>query len=533
MSTWEDETMSADEGAEAQAEFDPAPDAEGDLADTAADNLLDRLLYWGVLPRYAFPTDVAPFYVFSPQSTGFRHEMEFAPSQGLNVALSQYAPNKQIWIKSKQYTSKALYSPFREALRGAWGRRRLYYECRRCGHAKTEAAFDKSKQGKVVACEACHTPGSFGPIKPWIRPPGFAHPWGLQAVTTPDEPNETAYATRAKLVMQTQGPEVGVAVNDRIRALPTRQHLLVSNSGPGGDGYIFCIGCGRIESVSSPELNLHQPHAKPHPAKDREEICSGYPSRGVVLGADFPTDIALFSLKIEDPFRLPPGNSETQSAMRTVCEALAMAACRILELEAGEILAEYRPALNDEGAGGRSVEVFLYDTLAGGAGFSPQLASRTDELFKAALLLLKDCPEGCDTSCYRCLRSFRNRLDHSWLDRKIGAQMIEHLLYGGTPQYDQARASQSLDLLARDLSRQLSGRYEVVRQAPDPTNAPLVLRSTMTGAETPIDLCSPIAPSVPLSQAPTRPGLVVVDDLMVRRHLGEAVEKVAAQLPPS
>ena len=27
-------------------------------------NLLDRLLYKGILPRYAFPTDVAAFYVF-------------------------------------------------------------------------------------------------------------------------------------------------------------------------------------------------------------------------------------------------------------------------------------------------------------------------------------------------------------------------------------------------------------------------------------------------------------------------------------
>ena len=51
--------------------------------------LLDRLLYCGILPRYAFPTDVATFHVFDQaRSTSFRPIMRFAPSQGLSVALS-------------------------------------------------------------------------------------------------------------------------------------------------------------------------------------------------------------------------------------------------------------------------------------------------------------------------------------------------------------------------------------------------------------------------------------------------------------
>jgi hypothetical protein len=228
-------------------ESDPQPDNDG-LVDAAADNLLDRLLYWGVLPRYAFPTDVAPFYVFGPNSTGYRAEMEFAPSQGLNIALSQYAPNKQIWIKGKQYTSKAIYSPFPNDRRNAWGRRRLYYECSRCGHAKTEREYDAAKRGETLACEACQTPNSFGPAKPWFRPPGFAHLWGAPAPSVPDEPNDTAYATRAKLVMTADGTEMGDPITPRLRGLSTRQHLLVSNSGPDGDGYDYCTRCGRIES---------------------------------------------------------------------------------------------------------------------------------------------------------------------------------------------------------------------------------------------------------------------------------------------
>ncbi|PKP85867.1 MAG: DEAD/DEAH box helicase [Alphaproteobacteria bacterium HGW-Alphaproteobacteria-2] len=509
-------------------ELDPQPDNDA-LVDAAADNLLDRLLYWGVLPRYAFPTDVAPFYVFSPKSTAYRAKMEFAPSQGLNIALSQYAPNKQIWINNKQYTSRAIYSPYREDRRNAWGKRRLYSECSRCGHAMTEA-YDNDRRGELITCEACKTPQSFGPAKPWFRPPGFAHPWYQLAPSTPDEPNETAYATRAKLVMPSGGTG-GMALNPRLTAMEARPRLLVSNSGPDSDGYDYCTKCGRIESVSAPVDNIRQPHPLPYP-NDKQTLCDGIPWRGVVLGADFPTDIALFALRLEGPFRLPPTNSETLSAMRTICEALAKAACRLLEIEVGEILAEYRPALNsDAGATGTLIEVFLYDTLAGGAGFSPQLASRGLELFQTALGILDACSEQCDSSCYRCLRSFRNRLDHAMLDRHVGAQILGHILTGDTPTFSPERAAMALIVLGDELERQLGGHFEITRafHTIPAIKAPLIIRRKSDGAETLIDIHSPVARDIPIFGT-YKANAIVVDEQMVRRHLGEVVERISVAL---
>ena len=89
--------------------------------------LLDRLLYSGILPRYAFPTDVATFHVFDQaRSSDFRAVMRFAPSQGLPIALTQYAPGKQIWISGKCYSSGAIYSPMRDERHEAWQARRLH-----------------------------------------------------------------------------------------------------------------------------------------------------------------------------------------------------------------------------------------------------------------------------------------------------------------------------------------------------------------------------------------------------------------------
>jgi ATP-dependent helicase YprA (DUF1998 family) len=529
-----DKADTADEGGEEEELED-----ENEIADPSADKLLDRLLYWGVLPRYAFPTDVAPFYVFNAAlSTPFSPKMEFAPSQGLNIALSQYAPNKQIWIKGKQYTSKAIYSPYRNERRDSWTRRRLYFECTRCGHAKTEDYVD-TRRNVVLACEACRTPGTFGPAKPWFRPPGFAHPIDKQPLSTPDTPNETAYATRAKLIMPTPAPDTGwLDAGARIRAFPTRKKLLVSNSGPDGDGYNYCVACGRIETAVDPEINLGQPHSRPYP-NDEEGPCPGRVSPHVVLGTDFITDIALFSLPLDDPFIVAPGNDETASALRTVCEAVAKAAGRLLQIESGEILAEYRPALTDAGAAGKEVEIFVYDTLAGGAGFSPQLALSGQKLFEEALRILEVCPANCDSSCYRCLRSFRNKIEHRFLDRKLGEQFLRHALYGNYQPYPADRVQSSTEILCEDLTRQMPEykvEMNVTRTSGGKTvTVPVVLTKRSSGNESWLALSSPIAPDVPVdaelrSLLENGGNIICVDDLLVRRNLPSAVRNVQEAL---
>lgn len=518
------------------AEVDTGADDTARVVDPSTDKLLDRLLYRGVVPRYAFPTDVVAFHAFNrDQSTPFRAVIDYAPSQGLAMALSQYAPNKQLWINGKQYTSKAIYSPYSGDRRRAWGKRRLYFECNGCEHARTED-YVKERENATGDCPACKATNSFGPARVWFRPVGFAHPIDTPPETEPDAPNETARATRAKLVMQTPKPDKGwVQVSKRVRAFPAREFLLVSNTGIDSDGYDYCTACGRIESSADPEELLWQPHARPF-RSDEVGPCPGgaFAKRHVVLGTDFKTDIALFSLPLSAPFRLLPGSIEAESVLRTVCEALAKAACQTLEIEPGEVLAEFRPALTEEGATGHEVEIFLYDTLAGGAGFSTGLVSRAVELFERAQAILANCPEQCDASCYRCLQSFRNRMEHALLDRKLGIQFIEHVLHGGYPAYPAERAARSLDLLASDLERQFGAELTFTRDAQRAESkagtltVPILARRNSTGAETWIALGSPLAPGVPInpefwSLSPDGASkLICADDLVARRHLPEA-----------
>lgn len=534
---------------------EPKPDEEDEAAEDAPEEgeekpgqssdsgqLLDRLLYRGVLPRYAFPTDVATFHVFDlARSTRFRPIMRFAPSQGLPIALSQYAPGKQIWIAGKCYSSGALYAVMGSERFEAWESKRLYCECRACGFAKTYA-IGEIERGDKEDCPACGSENTFGEARYWLRPPGFAHPVDIEEMTSPDEIPETSYATRAKLTMETPPDDAKwTAVNERVRVLRERKHLLVSNTGPKRDGYSYCVKCGRIEASSDPTPLLAAPHRKPYP-DEKEGNCEGAgTTRHIVLGTDFITDIALFSMEVGPPLSLLPGQYPTDVALRTVSEALAKAASQLLEIEPGELMAEYRPSLTPEGQQGLKAEIFLYDTLPGGAGFASQLVDRGAELFQRALKLVKTCPENCDASCYRCLRSFKNQFEHRLLDRHVAAELLEYLITGMLPEFDEERLRQSTALLHNDLRRQGNEQFEFTMDSTvtfkgKKIKAPIVAtakndRQIVIALSAPLVLSYPDDATLREIQAEASEGLVIiVNELLVRGNLPAATREVLWRL---
>jgi len=419
-------------------------------ASRANDMLLDRLLYKGKLPRYAFPTDVATFYVFDVvNSTSFRPVFRYSPSQGLPVALTEYAPGRQITIDNKEWESGAIFSPMREDRGNAWKRKRLYYECEECQYAKTEK-YDQDLRGDKTNCPACGGQGTFGESRVWLRPPGFAHPSEKPEGTLPDDQPILSYATRAKLTLETPSYNEWKRLNEQIRIYSARNYLLVTNRGANREGYNYCLRCGKILPVASPSNSVVAVHPKPYP-DERNPDCEGRLSaNGIVLGTDFITDILLVSLVLRPPIRLRPGQFGTHIALRTLCEALVKAACDRLKLEPGELSAEYRPAITEAGKNGEEAEIFIYDTLPGGAGFSRRVGETGVNIFRDALGFLEGCLN-CDASCYRCLRNFQNKREHDLLDRQSGARLLRYLLDGVIPSPDLSKVD---EMLYQDLLRQ-------------------------------------------------------------------------------
>jgi len=523
-----------------------APDEEGEELpgrDPASENLLDRLLYKGVLPRYAFPTDVASFHVFDPdRSTNYRPAFRYTPSQGLPVALSQYAPGKEVWIGNKLWTSGAIYSPMRTDLYRAWLTRRLYYECQYCHYAKT-TTLDHGTRGETKDCEACGGVGTFGPARYWLRPPGFAHPVSKEEGTSPDDQPARSYATRAKLTMHTPPDESKwTQLNDHIRVHYTRQHLLVTNRGPRDEGYTYCTKCGLIEPTALPRGVVGAAHRKPYPDLKDANCPGGGATKGLVLGTDFISDVLLVSISAQPPLTLVPGLLSTDVALRSVSEALTKAACSRLELVPTELQAEYRPALTAAGREGLEAEIYLYDTLPGGAGFTKRVGQLGLTVFEEALQVLEDCPENCDRSCYRCLRSYKNKFEHDLLDRHLGASLLRYLLHGSYPTLDSTRLAASTNMLFEDLHRQnldgvtIEQNYSMTLPGFGPVTAPIYVKR-VTGPEFIIGLYGPLTPNEPsdpvlreLKEFSPSVAVLLCDELVVRRNLPAATSHLIQQI---
>ncbi|MYD53272.1 MAG: DUF1998 domain-containing protein [Chloroflexi bacterium] len=520
-------------------------DEEGDESqsrDARHEWLLDRLLYRGVLPRYAFPTDVATFHVFDRErSSRFRPVFSYTPDQGLPIALSQYAPGKEVWIDGKLWTSGAIFSPMPGEREDAWERMRLYYECVHCHHAETRDPSEGAR-GDVADCPACGHAGSLGPARRWLQPPGFAHPVDIDEGTSPDDQPARSYATRPKLIAPPIDKDEWSGLNQQIGMHHDKRRLLVTNRGPRQEGYNYCLRCGRIDAAVQRDSVLSGSHAKPFPDDQRPQCDGGPTVRGLVLGTDFITDVLLVSLSPVAPQALVPGLLATNVALRTLCEALSKAACTHLGLDIQELQAEYRPALTKAGREGAEAEVFLYDTLPGGAGFVQRVGEVGLPIFEDALQILENCSDSCDSSCYRCLRSYKNKLEHELLDRHVGASLLRSLLTGEPSPIDAERIGASTQVLFEDLDRQgladlTFERNSLLELEGFPRVIAPILIKHASGLQSVVGLRNPLTPDEPADDdlrelcdfSPTVP-VYLVDELKVRKNLPAATREVMGLL---
>jgi ATP-dependent helicase YprA (DUF1998 family) len=537
---------SESDGADARIDFEEVPSEVGDAtpgSSAAPENLLGRLLYKAVLPRYAFPTDVATFHVFDAQaSSRYRPVFRYTPSQGMAVALSQYAPGKTIWIGGREWVSGAIYSRMFDDRFHAWEGRRLYMECAVCHYAAT-TEFEPAKRSASDDCPACGAAGQLGPAQVWMKPPGFAHPYYIQENTSPDDDITPSYATRAKLTAATPADIAAWApVTERLAMYFARLPLLVTNRGPDDDGYSYCTRCGLIEPSSVLKPVIVPGHRKPYP-DSQEPICQGdATARSIVLGTDFISDVLLIGLRVGDPLTLRPEYESTRVALRTLSEALTIQATRMLSIGLTELQAEFRPSLTAEGRAGSSAEIYMYDTLAGGAGYAKRVGGLGRRLFDETLGLLEHCPAQCDASCYRCLQSFKNQYEHAFLDRHLGASLLRYLLAGTLPTMDVARAESSTEVLFRDLetlgAEDLTlSRNAAVRVASFGVLEAPILAQRAGRSPVVVGLHHPCAPTLMLDDRWTEPAefgidpvVVRVDELLVRRNLPRASNLVLKDL---
>lgn len=420
--------------------------------------LLNVLFNRGLLPSYAFPTDLCSFYIL--QKDGAMLKIRERPQMSKAQALSEYAPGRLLVVNKETYrvggmlfypvtTSNPAEALFNTELR-------KYIGCQQCTYLRLENGNSKGQEGNLK-CPICDGELYAREI---IDPPDFA-PEGAGPLSENDRDQDITYATSAEM------PEVADRSDFVWENCPgmilqfTKKadvELIVLNKGKDFKGFDFCESCGAgwlSEDEDADAASHLRPFLVPNFLYKKEKPspkCSGEIRRNVFLEHQFLTDVFLLRIPIKPPFDFSPDMPWLRDALTTFAEGFALGASLQLDIDPGELSAGFR-MLASIGEESGNLEIFLYDTTSGGAGYAYDAGENLPAVLDRTRLLLNDCPdEECETSCTKCLRHYGNRFLHPRLNRRLGLQLLDYAMNGKVPEIENANAQiEMLEPLARFL----------------------------------------------------------------------------------
>ncbi|TLZ37862.1 MAG: DUF1998 domain-containing protein [Gammaproteobacteria bacterium] len=419
------------------------------------DKVLNFLFNNAVLPAYAFPRNLLTVRI--EETVNRRVRVEEQPQQSLNVALSEYAPGRFVVLNKKTYQIGSLAAnrllADRDRAKPLFAKQVAYVQCDNCFHTQ-EPSPTVPSSGQCPACAS----GGLSLIQ--IIQPEVAYPRGRRPIDELQDDAVRSEVTAAQLPFPSGGNRLvfhGIGARGEI-ASGHNESLVIVNRGEsgqgGGAGFTICERCGYVH-LAGPTQAPQLPHDRDYEVISRGQVdrtrCNG-PFRSAFIGYKFPTDILLLRVRLKPPFAnrydLPGERRPITEAVRSFSEAVVGAACRHLDVDTRELRAGFRFLENQ---GDRCADVFLYDSLAGGAGYANLTAGSIDEILQLTHASLSEC--NCSSSCTRCLRNYDNRLYHSSLNRFLAMDFLNYLRYGtAPPSLDADQEARALTPLAEMLA---------------------------------------------------------------------------------
>ena len=404
-------------------------------AGSVGSDLLDHLFAKGLLPSYAFPRDICALQIERREPNAARGGIPTVkvverPQQAMNIALSEYSPYRLVVVNKKTYRVRAVTADMAstEVNRAVplFDRARKYVHCEDCLYIQGHS--DRYEEGRPCPLCGGRNVHAIDVIQPEVVFP--------ELVDELDDEQVFTEVTAAELPVP-EGDDVFQWRDFGTRSLyvhAPKQTLIMVNKGDlsdeGHSGFSVCEKCG---AATLPELLVRGPH-KRHYLVDGQRIaaqCDGEYAN-VYLGYTFISDIFLLRIDLRPPLNLSLhdryARKPLEDALLSLSEAIALSACRALDIDQRELNAGTRfVKLRD----GMAADIFLYDTSSGGAGYSNMAGQQFHSIFAAAREVLTACD--CDSSCHKCLRHYGNRRDHQDLHRFLALDLWEYVAHGTTP----------------------------------------------------------------------------------------------------
>ena len=334
------------------------------IADEATLHFLSRK---AVIPKYGFPVDVVELDTRSSDGS----PTGVALQRDLSQAIAEYAPGGKIVANKLEWESCGV-----KTITGkSWPVRHYQYD-----DARNFIQWNEGDPSGPPRAPKYLIP-EFGFVTPLFKNPSEPRGRARRLYTT--RPFFLGFGHNTQPEMNTV---LGVKVT---KALPGT--LVILCEGKNRQGFYICRSCG-AHMTGSPGV-----HKSPS-----DSNCNGTLGR-FSLGHELATDV----LRLQFP--------HLRGEWDAYCVAYAVL------LGAAETLSVPDTDLNVTITGsddpGESA-IVLYDNVPGGAGLVAQLEQSSvfsEVLRNARERVQGNC--GCDSSCYGCLRSYRNQFAHPHLDR--------------------------------------------------------------------------------------------------------------------
>lgn len=397
--------------------------------------LIDALLEAQMLPRYGFPIDVVSLWTSYPDVSS---KVSEPVQRDRGIALSEFAPGGEIVVDMYIHKCIGLFDPYKydEGYKpDGW-----YYECASCRHVEMIEQPTDTVPPELEYCQVCMIPTA---PRRTVTPTGFRTQWGQQRAYRGEGRDIVNSASVARL-LPGKGPSDGIQLLDgRIRVRQEQGALLIVNSGRAQSGFDICQDCGA--SITDSEE-----HWRPKWDRGRWQLipCQSTATDRVVLVHRLYSEIALIRVCWLEELWADPTSKAGKAALYSLGYAILRAASVYLQVDPSELAMGVQPFQQTDELGSASVggDVYLYDTLPGGAGYARQIADNVVDICRLARKLVRTCPSQCDSACYRCLLDYSNQRQHGLLDRSLAGDVIDYILDGIIPSLS---AEQETELIGR------------------------------------------------------------------------------------
>ncbi len=361
-----------------------------------------------ILPKYGFPVDLVELKVMHHSSEAKSVQLQ----RDLRMAIGEYAPGSQIVANGRLWKSYAIAKQRNQN----WPEY-PYKICKKCDrYVRPDYSKIDEVQDELAVCPGCGHPLE-GVTRRLIFPSfGFN-------TSVEDEPRrpgrnrpERGYVSRvyfSRYQKDQPGAEeekgslvlLGGTIEWKYASMGK---LAVINQGKGG-GFWVCRSCGYSEH---------------HTRDTKKEKKHKTPWGNDCDGPFFVTDLAHEFITDTIELQLLSGTSDSDHLWLSLLYAILEGAAYALDIARDDIdgCLYYH-----EGYGAPAL--ILYDEVPGGAGHVRHLSNSkvlTRVLERALGKVQVDCC-GEDSSCYACLRNYRNQWCHHKLQRKLAEEYLRQL----------------------------------------------------------------------------------------------------------